>query len=190
MNKKDYDFRNETGTWQTGRTQPPKRYGGLVAFLLVLVILLSGISTALSIMNLKLYRTLNQVKESAPVTFSRSAESTQSAQGSQTAEDTHQDIQVLQENLGITGTAIPQVYQRYYKLPSGIYVSRVAEGSEAQEKGMVAGDIILSADGNALPDAQSLERWADGLEAGDAVALILYRSGSQYEMSLCWGMFE
>ena len=35
MNNKDYDFRNETGTWQTGRTQPPKRYVGLIAFLLV-----------------------------------------------------------------------------------------------------------------------------------------------------------
>ena len=54
MNKKDYDFRNETGTWQTGRTQPPKRYGGLIACLLVLVILLSGISTALRIIYLKL----------------------------------------------------------------------------------------------------------------------------------------
>ena len=36
MNGKNYDFRNETGTWQTGRTQPPKRYSGLIAFLIVL----------------------------------------------------------------------------------------------------------------------------------------------------------
>ena len=39
MKEKDFDFRNETGTWQTGRTQPPKRYSGLIAFLIVLVIL-------------------------------------------------------------------------------------------------------------------------------------------------------
>ena len=73
MNNKDYDFRNETGTWQTGRTQPPKRYVGLVSILLVLVILLSGISTALSIMNIKLYRKLSDAQNSAPMTFSRSA---------------------------------------------------------------------------------------------------------------------
>ena len=71
MSDKNYDFRNETGTWQTGRTQPPKRYGGLVAFLIALVILLSGISTALSIMNLKLYWKLNTVEHTPQVAFSR-----------------------------------------------------------------------------------------------------------------------
>ena len=47
MNEKKYDFRNDTDTYQTGRTQPPKRHNNLIAFLIALVILLSGISTAL-----------------------------------------------------------------------------------------------------------------------------------------------
>ena len=59
MDAKDYDFHNDTGTWQTGRTQPPKQNSGLITLLLVLVILLCGISTALSIMNFKLYWQLN-----------------------------------------------------------------------------------------------------------------------------------
>ena len=94
MNNKDYDFRNETGTWQTGRTQPPKRYVGLVAFLLVLVILLSGISTALSIMNIKLYRKLSDVQSSAPMTFSRSADA--SPQPTEAAE--HEEIREQNNN--------------------------------------------------------------------------------------------
>ena len=181
MNNKDYDFRNETGTWQTGRTQPPKRYVGLVAFLLVLVILLSGISTALSIMNIKLYRKLSDVQNSAPMTFSRSADA--SPQPTEAAE--HEEIRELQLHLGISGTLIPSVYQRYYKLPSGIYVSRVADNSDAQIKGMVAGDIITAIAGDTvgqdLPDG-----WFQDLQPGDMVNLTVYRSGTLIEMSLAW----
>ena len=181
MTNKDYDFRNETGSWQTGRTQPPKRYVGLVAFLLVLVILLSGISTALSIMNINLYRKLSDVQSSAPMTFSRSADA--ALQPTEAAD--HEEIRELQIHLGISGTLIPPVYQRYYKLPSGIYVSRVADNSDAQINGMVAGDIITAIDGE--PVGQDLpEGWFHDLQAGDTVMLTVYRSGTLMEMSLAW----
>lgn len=180
MNNKDYDFRNETGTWQTGRTQPPKHYNGLIAFLLVLVILLSGISTALSIMNLKLYRTLTTVQDKTPVAFSRSSEIPEST------ETVHEEVQVLQTHLGISGTVIPAVYQRYYKLPSGIYVSRVAEKSEAQEKGLIAGDIITTLNGQAVREDMVLDLWAQTLAAGDSVELSVYRSGSEFTVTLIW----
>ena len=181
MNNKDYDFRNETGTWQTGRTQPPKRYVGLIAFLLVLVILLSGISTALSIMNIKLYRKLSDVQSSAPMTFSRSVDA--SPQPTEAAD--HEEIRELQLHLGISGTLIPSVYQRYYKLPSGIYVSRVADNSDAQVKGLVAGDIITAIAGEAV--GQDLpEGWFHDLQTGDMVDLTVYRSGTLMEMSLSW----
>ena len=184
MNDKNYDFRNDTGTWQTGRTQPPKRYGGLIAFLIGLVILLSGISTALSIMNLKLYWKLNTVETAPQVSFSRSSEEPQPT------EAVHEEVRVLQEHLGISGTVIPDVYQRYYKLPSGIYVSRVADKSEAKEKGMVAGDIITKIGSHAVRDDLLLDLWATGLKKGDPIDLTLYRSGSEIEMTLSWSEFD
>lgn len=180
MNDKKYDFRNDTGTWQTGRTQPPKRYGGLVTFLLVLVILLSGISTALSIMNLKLYWKLSTVETTPQVAFFRSSESPEPT------EAVHEEVRTLQEHLGISGTVIPSVYQRYYKLPNGIYVSQVASGSEAQEKGLVAGDIITKVDGHEIREGLLLDLWAASLNAGDSVNLTLYRSGSEIEVTLIW----
>lgn len=179
MKEKDFDFRNETGTWQTGRTQPPKRYAGLIAFLIALVILLSGISTALSIMNLKLYWKLNTVETTPPVAFSR-ADNTP-----QPTEAVHEEVRELQEHLGISGTVIPQVYQRYYKLPSGIYVSQVALGSEAQEKGIIAGDIITTMNGHNIRE-ELQEDWDAQLSPGDTVELILYRSGSEISLSLIW----
>ena len=77
------------------------------------------------------------------------------------------------------------MYQRYYKLPSGIYVSRVADNSDAQIKGMVAGDIITAIAGDTvgqdLPDG-----WFQDLQPGDMVNLTVYRSGTLIEMSLAW----
>ena len=184
MNEKNYDFRNDTGTWQTGRTQPPKRYRGLIAILLVLVILLSGISTALSIMNLKLYWKLNTVDNTPQVAFSRSVDTPQPT------EAVHEEVQELQTHLGISGTVIPRVYQRYYKLPNGIYVSQVASGSEAQEKGMVAGDIIIGLNGKEFRDDLLLDKWAKSQQIGDTVDITLYRSGAVVEMTLTWSKFD
>jgi len=180
MNGKDYDFRNETGTYQTGRTQPPKRYGGVIAFLIVLVILLSGISTALSIMNLKLYWQLNTQSSTPEVAFSRAEDSPQPTDA------IHEQIQELQDHLGITGTIIPDVYQRYYKLPKGIYVSQVFHNSEAQEKGMVAGDIITKMNGHEIKDSLVVDILSKRLEQGDTIILTVYRNGSEQELSLTW----
>ena len=184
MNGKDYDFRNDTGTWQTGRTQPPKRYGGLIAFLIGLVILLSGISTALSIMNLKLYWQLNTAETTPQVAFSRSEEALQAS------EAVHEEVRILQVHLGISGTLIPEVYQRYYKLPEGIYVTRVAGGSEAAEKGILAGDIITSLNGETFRDGLSLDQWASLPEIGDTVELTVYRSGTETALTLKWDYFD
>ena len=184
MNEKDFDFRNYTGTYQTGRTQPPKHYRGVLAFLIGLVILLSGISTALSIMNLKLYWKLNTVEKAPQVSFSRAEEIPQPT------EAVHEEVRELQEHLGITGTVIPSVYQRYYKLPNGIYVSRVADRSEAQEKGLVAGDIITALDGYPIHDGSMLDVWADKKEVGEEAALTVFRTGSEFLITLTWSNFD
>ena len=180
MNEKDYDFRNHTGTYQTGRTQPPKHYRGIVAFLIVLVILLSGISTALSIMNRKLYWKLNPPEDTPQVAFSRSEDVPEAT------EAVHEEVRELQHHLGISGTLIPDVYLRYYKLPRGIYVSQVANHSEAKEKGLVAGDIITGLDGQAVQNDLQLDQWADKKESGDPVEMTVYRSGSEIIISLSW----
>ena len=58
----DYDPWNQ-GTYRTGSTRPPKSHGGTIALLLVLVILLTGITTILGIVNVRLF---HQVKEEHP----------------------------------------------------------------------------------------------------------------------------
>ena len=181
MNKKDYDFRNETGTWQTGRTEPPKARSGLIALLLVLVILLCGISTALSIMNFKLYWQLNVQDTTPQVAFSRSDDPTQPT------ETSHETDLTLDAPLGITGTIIPQVYQRYYRLPNGLYVTRVNSSSQAFTKGIVVGDIITQINDAVIEDALVLGVFAQTVAPGDTVTLTLYRNGSLQTIEMTWG---
>ena len=58
-------------TYRTGSTRPPKSRSGLIALLLVLVILLSGIITILSVVNIRLFRQVNKDanKETLPISF-------------------------------------------------------------------------------------------------------------------------
>ena len=181
MSKKDYDFRNETGTWQTGRTEPPKTRGGLIALLLTLVILLCGISTALSIMNFKLYWQLNTQKSAPQVAFSRSDDPTQPT------EAPHETEITLQVPLGISGTIIPRVYQRYYHLPSGLYVTQVNTSSQAFTKGIVVGDIITQINNAVIEDAGALDAFAQTVKDGDPVTMTLYRNGTLQTIEMIWG---
>ena len=184
MDGKEFDFRNDTGTYQTGRTQPPRHHSGLIAFLIGLVILLSGISTSLSLLNLKLYRKLTTVQADPQVTFFQSEGATLPT------EEVHEEVRELQEHLGISGMVIPHVYQRYYKLPTGIYVTQVADGSEAQEKGIVVGDIITSLNGTAIQTSSLSDLFAVCPAEGDSVELTLYRSGTELTLWLTWGNYD
>ena len=53
----------DQGLYETGRTTPPKRYGGLIAVLLVLVIFLSGLVSVLGILNVKLFAELTDLAQ-------------------------------------------------------------------------------------------------------------------------------
>lgn len=64
----------DDAVYGTGNTQPPKSHGGMIAALLIVVIFLSGIASALGLMNIKLFQQLNQLtaeeEENLPISFS------------------------------------------------------------------------------------------------------------------------
>ena len=181
----DYPNKNidpwDEGVFGTGKTEPPRSHSGIIALLLVLVILLCGISTALSIMNFKLYWQLNIQETTPQVAFSRSDDPTQPT------EVPHETDLTLQVPLGISGTIIPQVYQRYYHLPSGLYVTQVNTSSQAFTKGIVVGDIITQINDALIEDALVLGVFAQTVTTGDPVELTLYRNGSLHTIELIWG---
>ena len=158
-------------TYRTGGTQPPKSHGGLIAFLLVLVIFLCGVSTALGLMNIQLFRQLSaqQEKENAPVVFSQSA----AAEAAQSP-----------SLLGIEGMTVPDFWQNYHNLPRGVYVTEVHAGSDARNKGVIPGDILTAVNGVEVTELQTLQQLLETHEPGSAVILCLYRNGEHIELTV------
>ena len=64
----------DSDSYRTGSTQPPKNRGGFIAVLLTVVILLAGISTAMGVMNIKLFQQLqNQDQDNSQVSFTEAS---------------------------------------------------------------------------------------------------------------------
>ena len=69
------EYRNQNEPWDpsiygTGRTQPPKNHGGLIAVLLVVVIFLGGLVSVLGLLNVKLFKELNNQSKENPASLS------------------------------------------------------------------------------------------------------------------------
>ena len=79
--------------------------------------------------------------------------------------------------LGITGESISLFYQRYYRLPAGLYISAVASGCNAAKAGITEGDILISVDGNKIYSQSDLDTLLYHYSAGDTVTIVIYRGG-------------
>ena len=86
--------------------------------------------------------------------------------------------------LGLTGEGVSNFYQRYYRLPAGLYITEVAEDSSAAQVGIAAGDILVSIDGTQTASTDDLNTILYNHQVGDTVNVIIYRSGRQYSVDL------
>ena len=89
--------------------------------------------------------------------------------------------------LGITGESISNLYHFYYRLPKGLYITHVEEGSSADQVGIEQGDILLSIDNVDITSADSLKAQLYNYAPGDQVTAVIYRSGQQYAVTLTVG---
>ena len=80
--------------------------------------------------------------------------------------------------LGITGESISSLYQHFYHLPAGLYITDVEYNSPAYLCGIQEGDILMSIDGNRITDMDTLKNLLYTHEAGDAVTVTIYRNGN------------
>ena len=86
--------------------------------------------------------------------------------------------------LGIQGESFSVFYQRFYRIPKGLYVTEVQTGSPAEAAGLRIGDIILSADGSAVTDMEALDTRLYTHAPGDSMVLNVYRDGRQGEVTV------
>lgn len=86
--------------------------------------------------------------------------------------------------IGISGDSLPSYYRTYYRLPDGVYVTSVNEGSDAKAKGIREGDIVMAINGEKICSIDELNTVKNQYAAGDEVTLTIYRSGTYYEVTV------
>lgn len=93
--------------------------------------------------------------------------------------------------LGITGETLSPLYQFYYGLPQGLYITAVEEGSAAALAGIQKGDILLAINNDRIIDNESLTSVLYGFAPGDTVEVTVYRvrqhTGQQLKFALTVG---
>ena len=87
-------------------------------------------------------------------------------------------------DLGLTLQVVTVFDQMYYRVPQGLYITQITEGSSAAALGLQVGDILLSLDGQRLNNTENLRQLLYNYSAGDVVEILLYRSGRQYIVML------
>ena len=86
--------------------------------------------------------------------------------------------------LGISGDALSNFYQYYYRLPAGLYITQVEPGSYAEYYGISQGDILLAIDDTRITDMDGLNNVLYDHQVGDIVTAVIYRGGQQYQVEL------
>ena len=84
--------------------------------------------------------------------------------------------------LGVIGLSITSEIARYYGLPvnRGVLVTKVAEGSPADEAGMADGDIILEIDGVETSGIEDLEKEIRKKKTGEQVRIFAIRNRREH----------
>ena len=86
--------------------------------------------------------------------------------------------------IGISYDTLPLAFRIYYNLPEGVYISAVYDGSDAQAKGVAAGDIITAVNGTRVTSIDELNRVKNQFAAGDSITLTLYNGGSYRDVEV------
>ncbi len=88
---------------------------------------------------------------------------------------------------GISGEDVPELYQRYYRLPAGFFITEVKSGSAAEETALSPGCIITHVGGIRVQSAEAFYEALYAYNAGDAVTLTVYRQNKTANITLTLG---
>jgi serine protease Do len=102
------------------------------------------------------------------------------------ADELIQNGKVVRPWLGILGVGVNPQISQYYHLPvdKGILVTRVFEGSPADNAGIAAGDMILSADNKEMNDMDLLGREVRSKKVGDRIEIVVAHGPEKKEIAL------
>jgi hypothetical protein len=80
-------------------------------------------------------------------------------------------------SIGITVGPLSESAKEYYDLPSGLYIDSVAEGSDAEAKGVQSGDVLTAVNGETVTTTYEVNAIKEAFSVGDTMTLTIYRDG-------------
>lgn len=84
--------------------------------------------------------------------------------------------------IGIEGYTISEQLSKNYNMPTGVYISKIVDGSGADKAGLEIGNIIEEIDGNKVSKIEDITDYLYNKKKGEKVILkISYISGRQYK---------
>lgn len=164
------EMKNETaGTYETGVTQPGKSYRGIIAALLTVVIFLSGVVTALGLVNVHLFRKLQAEDRSpvAPVSFEAPEEGI--------SPYARMDVGTQIPELGIWYVMVSGICNQYYEIPMGLMVT------SENHMDIRSGDVLRAIKGQLIETEQTLQDVLAACETGEQVEVTFYRPSEKKE---------
>ena len=87
-------------------------------------------------------------------------------------------------SVGITIGGIPDNASDYYSIPGGVYVSDVTEGSDAEAKGIQAGDIITHVNGQPVSTIEEVGAIKNQFNVGDVMTFTIWREGETFDVDV------
>ena len=87
-------------------------------------------------------------------------------------------------SIGITVGAIPPEAMEQYQIPSGLYISDVVKTSDAYEKGIRPGDILLEVNHIAVSTTTEVGEIKDAYGVGDSLTFTIWRNGEVFEVDV------
>lgn len=175
MEDKNRTFYEESPTYRTGSTHPPKGHRGLWVCLLIPVILICGLIGLLGGLRIRMFWEAGG-NEPVPVQFSD--------QGGTNVQPTiGEGVEVIPSghfSLGFTGEDVSRLWQSYYHLPQGVIVTKV----ENSETGLCRGDILLYLGDQRITGIEGLNAALKQYQPGDPVKFVIYRGGAQQVLTL------
>ena len=154
------DEQNWMHEYRTGRTKPRKNRSGLIALLLISVIFLAGIVSALSLLNVRLFRQLKNPSEdsSVPLSFSQYEETQPSLTEPTAPASAEPDISLNLSQSPPSVENIPQAgglsLQAIYEkaIPSVVSISCTLSSGTSSGTG-----VVISSDGYLLTNCHVVE---------------------------------
>lgn len=169
MSKKDNTSPNE---YRTGGPIQHTASGALLAVGIFVSLTLVGMLLTAGLLILRV-NSANQQKAIASLSIPKETQSS--------ADEPHMDgLSMACAEFGVFGQVISEFCEKYYELPSGIYIIRVTPNTPASRQGVLPGDILVKANGKALSSPDELQEMIDTCPDGAFLTLDINRNGKLF----------